>query len=103
MMENKCPLCGREMNINHISCDRHHLIPKSYGGKDWEYIHRICHTKIHSVFTEKEMYKYYNTWDAIKSSPEVQKFIKWVLSKHIEFMDKNKDTKNRNSKRRKKR
>ena len=49
-----CQICGREM-LPGESVDRHLWQPKSRGGKQAEYLHRICHRKLHSLFTEKEL------------------------------------------------
>ncbi len=84
-----CPLCSREM-IKGNSIDKHHLIPKAAGGKNIppELCHKICHQKIHSLFTEKELLLY-NSWDKLKEHQDIKKFIKWVqkktVSKNITF------------------
>ena len=49
-----CPLCGRVM-FKGDSVDRHHWQPKSQGGTAAEYLHRICHRKLHSLFTGREL------------------------------------------------
>lgn len=85
---NKCPLCNRLM-IEGPTTDRHHLIPKSLGGEDQFLIHKICHRKIHSLFSEKELQKKFNNWEILKTHPDIEKFIKWVAKKPIDFMDKN--------------
>lgn len=89
---NPCPLCGREM-VPGPSVDLHHLIPKSKKGKDTVYIHKICHRKVHSVFTEKELEKEWNTIEKLKSNPEISKFVKWVSKKDPEFLDSSRDHK----------
>lgn len=40
-----CPICERE--IPPAQMDAHHLIPRSKGGKETQYLHRICHRQIH--------------------------------------------------------
>lgn len=81
-----CPICGRDM-IKGPSIDRHHFLPKCRGGKETEFVHRICHRKIHSLFTEKELEKTYFTSESIKLNPEIQKFVKWVSKKDPHFYD----------------
>ena len=90
MDEETCILCGRELGSESIS--RHHLIPKSRGGRYSEtiLIHNICHQKIHSVFTEKQLKQEYNTVEALKGHEAIQKFIKWVSKKDPEFYQSNK-------------
>lgn len=99
MNNNKCPLCSRKM-IKGASLDEHHLIPKSFKGKKKVLMHKICHRKIHSVFSERELLKYYNTIERILENEEVQKFVKWVKNKDPEFYDNHKDTKQRKKRRR---
>ena len=90
MNENQiCHICGRELGSKNIS--KHHLIPKSKGGRDGEtiMIHNICHQKIHSVFTEKELAENYNTVEKLRASEEISKFVKWVLKKDPSFYQRN--------------
>lgn len=68
-----------------MNVDRHHLVPKAFKGTEQYLIHKICHRKIHSVFTEKELYKAFYTWDALKAHPEIATFISWVGKKAPEF------------------
>ena len=70
--------------------DEHHVIPKSKGGSETVYLHRICHSKIHSVFTLTELRNYYKEIDKVKEHPEIQKFIKWVSGKPPSFYKRTK-------------
>jgi len=81
-----CPICGREM-LKGDWVDRHHFLPKCRGGKETEYLHKICHRKIHSIFTEKELEKEYNNAEIVKNHPEIIKFVKWVSKKEPNFYD----------------
>lgn len=83
-----CPICDREM-WKGPSIDKHHFTPKCEGGKDTEYLHVICHRKIHSIWTEKELAKEYNDPNKVRAHEEIQKFIKWISKKEPDFMDKN--------------
>jgi len=91
-----CPLCLRPLDS---VWDKHHLIPKSRKGTEVVDIHRICHDKIHSVFTEKELEDYYHTIPQLKESEHIQKFIRWVSKKDPNFYEKTKDTNRRKKKR----
>ena len=93
-----CPICDREMGS--INVNRHHLIPKTHGGKDQFKIHKICHRKIHATFTEKELEKVYHTWEELRAHPEIQKFVKWVQKKEIGYYAGSDETQERNQKRR---
>lgn len=84
---NMCPLCGRELAK---PSNKHHLLPKSKGGKNTPTIllHKICHDKIHAVFKEIELKKSYNTIEKLQQHEEITKFINWVRNKEPEFYDK---------------
>ena len=84
----QCPICDRDM-WKGDSIDKHHMVPKCRGGKETEYLHKICHRKIHSIWTEKELEKEYNDPEKIKEHEEMQKFIKWVSKKEPDFYDRN--------------
>lgn len=92
-----CPLCSRMLGDVRIS--RHHLVPKSKGGRIEEYLHDICHAKVHATFTNNQLEDYYNTAEKLLEHEEIQKFVKWVTKKPIDYYDKNNDTKDRKRKR----
>lgn len=81
-----CPICDRGM-VSGISADEHHWIPQSKGGKKGpkSMVHRLCHSKIHSVWSEKELAKVFNTAEIIKVAPEMQEFLTWIKKKHPDF------------------
>jgi 5-methylcytosine-specific restriction endonuclease McrA len=83
-----CPLCGREMTCGK-SVSEHHVVPKSMGGNEKVFMHHICHNKVHTLFTERELAQTYNNFDALKSHPELEKFIKWVRKQPPDYVDKN--------------
>lgn len=88
--EEVCVICKRPLaNTKRVS--KHHLIPKSRGGKhtDTVLLHNICHQKIHSVFSEKELQREYHTVEKLTEHEEMRKFIKWVKKKDINFYQKN--------------
>ncbi|MEM1328853.1 MAG: HNH endonuclease [Bacteroidota bacterium] len=89
MATETCPICQRE--LGDINTSRHHLIPKSRGGtfEDTILIHNICHQKIHSVFTNRELETTYNTAESIREHEQMQKFIKWVRKRDPGFYEKN--------------
>ena len=86
-----CSICGRLLGEK-TNYSKHHLVPKSKGGTFGETIdiHNICHQKIHSVFTERELRDYYNTVEKLLTHEEMIKFIKWVAKKDIRFYQRNK-------------
>jgi len=85
-----CPICDRDL-WKGPRIDRHHFMTKCKGGRETEYVHKICHRKIHSLFTESELAKEYYDPEKVKAHPEIQKFISWVKKKEPDFYDRNKD------------
>jgi DNA repair exonuclease SbcCD ATPase subunit len=96
-LSSNCPLCGRELGIENI--DEHHLVPKTFGGKEKEKLHKVCHQKIHATFTERELKNTYHTWQSLKENSTIQDFVKWIQKKPKEYTDINKETKRRKGKR----
>ena len=82
-----------EENINCVLCERplsmpfddHHLIPKSKGGVKTVTLHRICHSKIHSIFSRTELKQKYNSIEEIKKHAEIKKFVTWISKKPASF------------------
>lgn len=74
----KCELCERE--LEHLTV--HHLIPKQKTKKTDPSptidIFSACHRQIHSLFTNTQLAQQLNTLDALKSEPQMQKFLTWV-------------------------
>ncbi len=78
-----CPLCSRELAEPY---NRHHLIPISKGGKHTPTIilHKVCHDKIHAVFTEMELKRHYHTIGRLQQNEKIASFIKWLQKKEPE-------------------
>lgn len=94
-----CAICDREM-IDGPTVNEHHLIPKTFKGKETITIHIVCHTKIHSVFTERELLADYHTPERIREHPEMVKFVKWISKKAPEYRDRNRTTRSKRERRR---
>ena len=86
-----CQICGRDLVMG-SSVNEHHLIPKTFKGKETITIHKVCHSKIHSVFTERELYNHFHTPERLREHPEMEKFIKWIRKKEPEFRTRNRST-----------
>ncbi|MEM7700081.1 MAG: HNH endonuclease [Verrucomicrobiota bacterium] len=84
-----CPLCQRPIPPHLES--RHHLIPKSKGGKGGPIavLHTICHKKLHKVFSEKELARRFSTIEALLQNEEIVRFVKWVKKRPPEFQSRN--------------
>jgi hypothetical protein len=78
-----CPLCG--IAIPPAQRDAHHLVPKSKGGRQTTFMHRVCHRQIHAVLTETELARQYATVDALLAHPEIKAFVSWVKTKPEDF------------------
>jgi hypothetical protein len=81
------------------SIDEHHFIPKLKGGKVTDTLHVVCHRKLHSVFSETEMARYYNTPEKCLENEEVKKFVKWISKKDPEFLTSHKEHNQKSNKR----
>lgn len=85
-----CPVCERIIPEDHI--DRHHLVPKSKGGKETVFLHRVCHDQIHATFTDSQLAKKYSTVEAIVEEPAMQKFVAWIKNKPPTYADSAKES-----------
>lgn len=85
--DNICQICNRELIDGNTS--RHHLIPQSKGGKDKDLVplHKICHQKIHSIFSDSELKNKYYTIELLIAHPDMVKFVEWVKNKPPELSD----------------
>lgn len=86
-----CPLCGRSLPPG-PTVDLHHPVPRSHGGRESVPMHRVCHQKIHSVFTEAELASEFHDWDRLRAHPAIADFIRWIARKPPEFYDRNRST-----------
>ena len=77
-----CPLCGRPLGER---VERHHLVPRSRGGRETVDIHPICHRKIHTTLSEREIVDRYATVEALKTHPDIARFVRWLKSKPPDF------------------
>ena len=77
-----CFLCGRPLGRR---IEWHHPAPKSRGGRETVAVHPICHRAIHAAIDNKDLERAYATGDALRSHPDIAKFVKWVSSKDPDF------------------
>ena len=94
-----CDICDRPL-VEGQSSDRHHWIPQLKGGKNGpvSLIHRMCHSKLHSIWSEAELARTYNNPEIVKNAPEMQEFLAWIRKKAPDFYT---TTKLHNSRRKK--
>ena len=77
-----CALCARLLGTRR---EKHHLVPRSFGGRDTVDVHPICHRKIHNVFTTRELALRYSSMDSLRAHPEIDAFVAWVAGKPPDF------------------
>jgi len=78
-----CALCGR--SIPPAQRDAHHLVPKSRGGAETVWLHRVCHRQVHALFTETELARSYASAEALRGHPVMARFLAWVSDKPPDF------------------
>lgn len=81
-----CPLCKRP--IPESEKDAHHLVPKSKGGRETQYLHRICHRQVHALLKEAELAKTYNHVEALLAHPGIARFVTWIKTKPDNFYER---------------
>lgn len=81
-----CPLCNRA--IPESEKDAHHLVPKSKGGRETRYLHRVCHRQIHALLTETELARTYNHVEALLAHPGIARFVDWIKTKPDNFYER---------------
>ncbi len=70
----QCGLCKRD--VRQVS--KHHLIPKSEGGREVIELCAACHKTLHSFFTNGTLAAELNTIAALRQNPDVARYLKWV-------------------------
>ena len=81
-MSETCQLCGRAVEV----LTAHHLYPKSQGRRAGRKIAdlstvrvcRACHRQIHTLFSNQELARQFDSLDALRAHPEMAKFLDWV-------------------------
>ena len=82
MEEETCALCRRPLGRRR---EKHHLVPRSLGGRETVDLHPICHRKIHDVLSERELAQDYRTSEALRCHPEIAPFLRWLRNKPADF------------------
>ncbi len=82
MSETACALCRRPLGVRR---ERHHLVPRSLGGREVVTVHPIRHRTIHATLDEKALRDAYPTMAALRDHPEIRRFLKWIAGKPPDF------------------
>jgi hypothetical protein len=77
-----CFLCDRPLGRR---IEWHHPIPKSRGGRETVPVHPICHRAIHANIDNKQLERGYHNAAALRSHPELSRFVLWVSNKDPDF------------------
>jgi hypothetical protein len=77
-----CSICHREISVPNYA-EKHHLTPKSKGGKDTAIVCIDCGDQIHNLFDNKELKREYNTIEKLISHPAMIKWVKWIRKKKV--------------------
>lgn len=88
-----CPLCDRV--IPPSQRDAHHLVPKSRGGVETAWLHRICHRQIHALFSESELARDLHHVEALRQHPQMARFLEWVRRKPDDFFERTRKSQHR--------
>jgi 5-methylcytosine-specific restriction endonuclease McrA len=95
-----CVLCGRKIPKDHET--KHHLIPQSFKKtQNVIVLHKVCHVEIHRRIPNRKLAYTYNTLEKILEHKDIQKFIKWIKKRPIDYFRPSKKKKKRLKKSRK--
>ena len=97
-----CPLCERPIPRGAKS-SLHHLTPKLKGGthRGTVRLHQVCHSAIHARYSEAEIARRLADMEALRSDPELARFVEWVRTKPDDFHAPTRMTRDRRAGRRK--
>ncbi len=68
------------------SVNKHHLVPRSAGGRTTVWLHRICHAKLHSTLDERALATDWAEPRSWHRHPEIARFARWVAKRPPEFV-----------------
>ena len=69
-----CALCEREVR----EVTKHHLVPKSEGGREVVKLCHTCHKTLHSFFTNETLLKELHTVEDLRAEPEIARYLSWI-------------------------
>lgn len=78
----------------------HHLVPKMFKGRETVDLHRICHRKIHSLWSERELKNRFHDLDLIRAQPEIERFVQWLAGKPPAFYERTENARGKRGRRR---
>lgn len=78
-----CPLCERA--ILPAQRDEHRRLPKCKGGRQTQFLHRVCHRQVHAAPTETELARRGATVEAVLQPPDLNTSIERVITTPDDF------------------
>lgn len=78
----------------------HHLVPKMFKGRETVDLHRICHRKIHSLWSERELKNRFHDLELIRGQPEIRRFVQWLAGKPPGFYERTENARHKRGRRR---
>jgi 5-methylcytosine-specific restriction enzyme A len=69
-----CALCERKVS----QVTKHHLIPKSQGGREVVNLCQPCHKTLHSFFTNQTLLKELHTIESLRAEPDIARYLDWI-------------------------
>lgn len=70
----RCALCGRAV----ARLSRHHLVPRSEGGRTVVELCAACHQTLHAFFSNRTLSSELNTLEALSRQPGIARYLRWV-------------------------
>lgn len=79
----QCPICSRFVPEN--LWEKHHLIPRTEGGKDSAKVCVNCGDMIHKCISINDLRDKYFTIELIKTHEDIKKWVSWISKKPNDF------------------
>jgi 5-methylcytosine-specific restriction protein A len=70
----RCALCEREV----ASVSKHHLVPKSEGGKITVNLCSVCHSTLHHFFENRTLAKEFHSIEALRQQSDIAHYLTWI-------------------------
>jgi len=68
-----------------VKTEAHHLLPRTFGGRETVALHPICHRKIHTTLSERQLRDRYHTLELLWAHPDIAAFLRWIAKKPPDF------------------
>ena len=75
----RCPVCRRMVLARNMA--KHHVVPKSRGGRGIELVCRTCHRQIHALFSNRQLAQL-ETLAELRRDPAMREFLRWVAGQN---------------------